>query len=80
LEQKFNDCKLEKETKNPDEWFTELVHIRVLLKEDHNFDLPNDKMIQHIIYNIKAKGYDTLILNLKRDLEYQTVKLDLERI
>jgi hypothetical protein len=26
LEQKFNDCKLEKETKHPDEWFTELPY------------------------------------------------------
>jgi hypothetical protein len=35
LEQWFNDCKLEKETKNPEEWITELEHIRVLLFEDH---------------------------------------------
>jgi hypothetical protein len=80
LEQKFNDCKLEKETKNPDEWFTELEHIRVLLKEDHDFEITNDKMMQHIIYNIKCKGYETVIFNLKRDLEYKTVTLDLERV
>jgi hypothetical protein len=43
LEQKFNDCKLEKETKSPDEWFTELEHIRVLLKEDHSFDISDEK-------------------------------------
>ena len=78
LEQRFNDCKLEKETKNPDDWFTELEHIRVLLQEDHNFELSDDKMIQHIVYNIKPKSYDTVIFSLKRDLQYKNVTLDLE--
>ena len=80
LEQKFNDCKLEKETKNPDEWFTDLEHIRVLLQEDHEKVIDDDRMIQHIVYNIKAKCYDTVIFNLKRDLEYKSEKLDLERV
>jgi spore germination protein YaaH len=77
LEQKFNQCQLLKETKNPDEWFTELEHIRLLLKEDHSLNYDNDKMIQHIIYNIKAKGYETLVSMLKRDLG-KKVKVDLE--
>jgi hypothetical protein len=38
LEQKFNQCPLLKETKNPYEWFTELEHIRLLLKEDHSLN------------------------------------------
>jgi hypothetical protein len=81
LEQKFNDCKLEKETKHPDEWFTELEHIRVLLLEDHEVELEDAKMIQHIIYNIKPKVYETMVYTLKRELQYNTVNpLDLERI
>jgi transposase InsO family protein len=83
LEQKFNDCKLEKETKNPDEWFTELEHIRVLLQEDHAVTTFTDaKLIQHIIYNMKPKCYDTIVFTLKRDLEYNNAinPLDLERV
>jgi hypothetical protein len=55
LEQRFNDCKLEKETKNPEEWFTELEHIRVLLIEDHGFNVTEEKMIQHIVFKLKPK-------------------------
>jgi hypothetical protein len=66
LEQKFNQCQLLKEIKNPEEWFTELEHIRLLLKEDHSLNYDNDKMIQHIIYNIKAKGYETLVFYVKK--------------
>jgi Reverse transcriptase (RNA-dependent DNA polymerase) len=83
LEQKFNDLKLDKDSKNPDEWFTELEHIRVLLQEDHSFEITDSKMIQHIVYNIKVKAYDTVIFSLKRDLEYKnntSVALDLERV
>jgi hypothetical protein len=65
LEQKFNDCKLEKETKSPDEWFTELENLRVLLQEDHAFVLTDDKLIQHLIFNIKPKPYDTMVYTLK---------------
>jgi hypothetical protein len=80
LEQRFNDCKLEKETKNPEEWFTELEHIRVLLFEDHGFNVTDEKMIQHIVYNLKPKPYDTMVYILKRDLQYNNANLDLERI
>ena len=72
LEQKFNECQLDKETKNPDEWVTKLEHIRVLLREDHTVILDNDKMIQHIVNNLKPKCYETAVLTLKRDLQYNT--------
>jgi hypothetical protein len=82
LEQRFNDCKLEKETKNPEEWFTELEHIKVLLKENHTVILSDDKIIQHIVYNLKAKFYETVVFTLKREIEYNhaTNPLDLERV
>ena len=77
LEQKFNHCVLDKETMNPDEWFTELEHIRLLLREDHEVEYEDSKLVQHIIYNIKPKCYDTIIQMLKRDLG-RKIKVDLE--
>jgi hypothetical protein len=48
--------------------------------EDHAHDITEEKMIQHIVYNIKPKVYDTMVLALKRDLQYNTTTpLDLER-
>ena len=79
LEQKFNHCQLTKDSKNPDEWFTELEHIRLLLKEDHELEYDDDKMIQHIIYNIKPKCYETIISMLKRDLG-KKVAIELEEM
>jgi gag-polypeptide of LTR copia-type len=80
LIQQFNDCKLEKETKNPDEWFTELEHIRALLYDDHKEQIEDEKMIQQIVFNIKPKCYDTAVYALKRDLEYDKNKLTLDRV
>jgi hypothetical protein len=79
LEQNFNQLQLTQETKNPDEWFTALEHIRIQLEEDHGIIYDNDKMIQHIIYNLKVKQYETLVSMLKRDLG-KKVNLDLEEI
>jgi hypothetical protein len=79
LEQSFNQLQLTQETKNPDEWFTSLEHIRIQLEEDHGIIYDNDKMIQHIIYNLKPKHYETLVSMLKRDLG-KKVNLDLEEI
>lgn len=79
LEQRFSQLQLTQETKNPDEWFTALDHIRIQLEEDHGISYDNEKMIQHIIYNLKPKQYETLVSMLKRDLG-KRVKLDLEKI
>jgi hypothetical protein len=70
LEQKFNDCRLDKETKNPDIWYTELETIRTILKDDFNTEINDDRMIQHIAYNIKPKAYETAVYNIKRDIQY----------
>jgi hypothetical protein len=81
LEQKFKDCKLEKETKHPDDWFTELDQIRHFLRTDHQFIITDDQLVQHIIYNIQPKAYDTTIYTLKRDLMYNLqVLITLERL
>jgi hypothetical protein len=66
---------LEKKTKNPDKWFTELEHIRVLLFEDHGFNVTEERMIQHIVNNLKPKPYETTVYILKRDLQYNNANL-----
>jgi hypothetical protein len=78
--QNFNDCKLEKETRNSDEWFTELEHIRVILSDDHNETISDEKIIQQIVFNLKPKCYDTAVYAHKRDLEYNKANLTLERV
>jgi hypothetical protein len=50
-----------KGNKNPEEWYTELEHIRVLLFEDHGFNVTEEKMIQQIVYNLKPKPYETMV-------------------
>jgi hypothetical protein len=79
-EQKFKECKLEKETKHPDYWFTDLEHIRLFLRQYHQFIITEDQLIEHIIYNIKPKVYDTMIYTLKRDLMYNPTLLTVERL
>jgi hypothetical protein len=56
---------------------TELEHIVLLLKEDHSLNYDNDKMIQHIIYNSKAKRFETLVSMLKSD-RGKKAKVDLD--
>jgi hypothetical protein len=38
LENQFTQCSLQRDTKNPDEWFAELDRIRLQLKMDHKVD------------------------------------------
>jgi hypothetical protein len=65
----FNtQCSLQRDTKNPDEWFAELDRIRLQLKMDHNIDYDDEKMITQIIYNILPLVYQTTVKLIKRDL------------
>ena len=50
LEQTFNKSSLDKEQKNPDEWFAELEKIRLQLKLDFETEITDDQMISQIIY------------------------------
>jgi hypothetical protein len=68
LEQAFNSCALLQESKNPDEWFAELQKIRLQLKIDFQVDYDDNKIISHMLFNIKPKGYDTIVAIIKRDL------------
>jgi hypothetical protein len=62
--------------------FTELEHIKVLLKENHTVILDDDKTIQHIGYNLESKCYEAVVFTLKREIQYNhtTNPLDLERV
>jgi hypothetical protein len=86
LEQQFNHCTLDKETKSPDVWFAELEYIRLQLKQDHQVDIDDQRMITQIIYNTKPHIYDTTIAMIKRDINHgkdvnlQNVKEDLRQV
>ena len=69
LEQQFNQLALTDESKNPDEWFTELERIKLQLKIDFDVtDITEQKMIQHILYNTKPGIYATTLHILKREI------------
>ena len=68
LEQDFNKCSLDQESKNPDEWFAELQKIRLQLLMDFTITYTDEKVITHMLYNIKPKGYETIVALLKRDI------------
>ena len=56
LEQKFNECKLIRDEKNPDEFFAELDKIRLQLQIDYNLTTYDDEKVKsHILYYIKPR-------------------------
>jgi hypothetical protein len=87
LEQKFNECKLVREEKNPDEFFAELDKIRLQLQIDYNInEYDDEKLKAHILYNVKPKIYDTVLHVIKRDIDMgititlENLKEDLRRV
>jgi hypothetical protein len=71
LEFQFTQCSLIHDTKNPDEWFTELGCIRLQLQMDHKVKYDDEKMITQIIYNILPPAYQTTVEYFTRDLNRQ---------
>jgi hypothetical protein len=49
LEQQFHQCRLRSITKNPDDWFAQLEHIRVQLRNDHNMIITDDQLKTQIL-------------------------------
>ena len=87
LEQNFNDCKLLKEEKSPDEYFADLDKIRLQLQIDYDLKTYDDEKVKsHILYNVKPRIYDTVIHVIKRDIDMGTtitlenLKEDLRRV
>ncbi|MGL5074464.1 MAG: hypothetical protein ACRDBG_01300 [Waterburya sp.] len=69
LEQEFNKCALTDESKNPDEWFTELERIKLQLKLDFDqHEIDEAKLIQHILFNTKPSIYATTLQIIIREL------------
>ena len=87
LEQNFNDCKLIKEEKSPDEYFADLDKIRLQLQIDYDLTTYDDEKVKsHILYNVKPRIYETVIHVVKRDIDMGTtitlenLKEDLRRV
>ena len=76
LRQKFTQCVLKNDT-NPDEWFAELDTIRARLKLHFSYQISDEDMISHIVYNVKPKMYQTLLTMVKCELNNSvTVTID----
>jgi hypothetical protein len=75
LQQQFNNSRLTKEERNPDEWFAELEKIKLQLDLDYKDKIDPEKMISHILYNCKPKIYNTVITVIKRELGAKTTAL-----
>ena len=69
LEQQFNQCSLDRDSKNPDEWFAELEHIRLQLALDYQVKIEDNKVISQILFNTKPHFYRTTIAMIKRDMD-----------
>jgi len=69
LEQKFNQCMLTQDNKNPDEWFAELETIKARLEKDFKVIITDESFISHIIFNLKPKFYQILLTMVKRELD-----------
>ena len=80
LEQEFNRCALAQDDYNPDEWFATLEKIRLQLRVDFNLSYDDDKMISHILYNVKPRFYETIITVMKRDINRNSSSLSLEQV
>jgi Reverse transcriptase (RNA-dependent DNA polymerase) len=77
IEQAFNKSSLDKEQKNPDEWFAELERYRLQLKLDFDTTISDNQMISQIVYNCHPQPYKMAITILKRDLNRNlTISLD----
>ena len=78
LQQKFSKSELTNNDKNPDIWFSQLETWRLRLMLDYKVDITEEVMVNHIIYNLKAKIYETNILIIKRDNRRNKSKKQLE--
>ncbi|MGL4342651.1 MAG: reverse transcriptase domain-containing protein, partial [Lactococcus lactis] len=78
LQQKFNKSELISNDKNPDIWFSQLETWRLRLMLDYKVDITEADLVNHIIYNLKAKIYETNILIIKRENSRNKNKISLE--
>ena len=79
LEQKFNKCELLNESKSPDVWFTELESIIMELSLYHQVVIDDKRMISQILYNMKAKLYETTLTYYKMSFN-RNEHVDIEKL
>ena len=70
LKQKFNRSELKAEGTNPDDWFSELDIMVRQLEEDYSIKTSDAALLQHIIWNCKAKQYQVTLQMIKREMIY----------
>jgi hypothetical protein len=86
LENKFNHCALTQDSRDPDEWFAELEAHRLQLRIDFKIDITDEKMVSHIVYNVKPGMYQTTLAIIKRELnnsipvKLENLKKDLRQV
>lgn len=67
LRQKFTRSEFISEGTSPDIWFTELNIIRRQLIMYFGVSITDDDFIQHVVYNLKPKIYQTALQMIKRE-------------
>jgi hypothetical protein len=78
--QEFNHCILDNDSENPDEWFSQLETIQAELRIDFQYIIPDEDLISHIIFTVKAQIYQTLLTVLKVELNNAPNTLALEAV
>ena len=73
LENKFHHCALINENKSPDDWFADFEEIRTQLRIDFQIDIKDEKMVSHIVYNMKPRMYQNTLEIIKRELNNSVV-------
>ena len=68
LKQKFNRSELKAEGTNPDDWFSELDIMIRQLDEDYSIKTDDTALLQHIVWNCKARQYQMTLEMIKREM------------
>jgi hypothetical protein len=69
LKNDFKSSKLKTVDQNPDEWFSDLALIRLQLLTGFKFNIDDDDMIGHIVYNVLPIEYDNTMGIIRASLK-----------
>ena len=68
LEDEFNNSKLVDVSQAPDKWFQSLDGIVMRLEQDFQVKYDEEKVMGHILHNLKSKEYKNTVDSIKRDI------------
>ena len=68
LEDEFNNSKLVDVSQAPDKWFQSLDGIVMRLEQDFQVKYDEEKVMGHILHNLKPKEYENTVDSIKRDI------------